>query len=104
VTAEFTRITRAVAEHYGVPYEWLVATRAARGRRWRDPYIVEARHVAMVLIRQLCAASYQQIGRYFHMDHTTVLSGIRRVSAATPRRAEPVMDQLLFPGVVVGHA
>ena len=97
-------IATAVAEHYQVPYDRLVSTRQERGQRWRDPYIVEARQVAMVLIRQIMDASYPRIGRFFHMDHTTVVAGIRRIMSSLPEQAEPIVDRMLFPGSVVGHA
>jgi chromosomal replication initiator protein len=45
----------------------------------RNPRIVQARHIAIYLCRQLTDASLSQLGRSFERDHSTVLSSIRRV-------------------------
>ena len=47
--------------------------------RVRDQHVVDARHVAMWLSRQLTGQSLSGIGRYFNRDHSTVANGIRRV-------------------------
>jgi chromosomal replication initiation ATPase DnaA len=103
---EMKLITLAVAQHYGVPYERMVATRVQRERKWKNPYLVEARSVAMALIRECIKASYPQIARFFHMDHTTIMAACERISARVPSRAETVVDRMLFAANSphVGHA
>lgn len=50
------------------------------GRTTRRPY-VEARSVAMFLVRELCELSYPAIGRIFDRDHTTVQYAVSKISA-----------------------
>jgi chromosomal replication initiator protein len=48
----------------------------------RHKTIALARHVAMYLCKQRLRASYPEIGRAFgNRDHTTVMSGVRKVDA-----------------------
>ncbi|MDQ8729436.1 helix-turn-helix domain-containing protein [Bradyrhizobium sp. LHD-71] len=66
-------ILRAVARHYDVRRDDLLAT-----RRTRD--VVRPRQVAMYLARQLTAKSFPEIARSFRRDHATVIHAARTVS------------------------
>lgn len=59
-----------------------------RGRR-RHPNIVQARHLAMWLARQLTPLSLPQIGRHWDgRDHTTVLHAVRTVAELEGKAAQ----------------
>ena len=45
----------------------------------RTKGLVDARHEAMYLARELTLASFPMIGRAFYRDHTSVLHGVRKV-------------------------
>jgi chromosomal replication initiator protein len=69
-------ITIAVAKHFGM------SVSALKGKS-RQQTIVEARGLAMHLVRRLTDASYAEIGRYFgNRDHTTVLHACRKTAGA----------------------
>ena len=65
-------IVSAVAAHYDLPASELLGPR-------RHARVTEARHVAMALVRKRTAVSLPELGRYFDRDHTTCLSGVRKV-------------------------
>lgn len=66
-------IKKAVCEFYGISSIHLVATR-------RTKAIVEARHMAMYLCRELTPHSYPLIGKFLGgLDHTSVMHGFRKV-------------------------
>jgi chromosomal replication initiator protein len=65
-------IEEVVARRYGVKVEALKEDR-------RQKAVAHARQVAMYLCRKLTKGSYPEIGRHFGKDHTTVLSGVRKV-------------------------
>lgn len=46
----------------------------------RTAYICKARQVAMYLARTLTPRSLPEIGRYMQRDHTTVISGVRKIT------------------------
>jgi len=72
----FRSITLAVARHFALPAGEL------KGKSRRQA-VADARGLAMHLARQLTAASYAQIGRFFgNRDHTTVLHACRKTAAA----------------------
>jgi chromosomal replication initiation ATPase DnaA len=100
------RIANDVARRLGVPYDRVVATRETRQRRYRAPLVVLARQVAMWLARQLLGASYPEVGRFFHVDHTTVISACRRVEATPlPPEVEAIVSTVLFGNAARwGHA
>lgn len=66
-------ILDVVARVYGFTTDDLV--RAGRARP-----IVRARHVAMYLCRQLTKESYLDLAVVFDRDHTSVMSGVDRIS------------------------
>ena len=83
-----TEIIAVVAASYG----FSIADMAGPSRR--EP-LVTARQIAMYLCRTLANLSLPQIGKHLHRDHTTVLSGIRkitRLSKADPQFAHRVAD------------
>lgn len=76
------QIIRACALEYGVRPSYITGP-----RRYRT--LIEPRHVAMFLCRDLTEASYPEIGRAFHRDHTTVINGERRIEQTSgPDTAE----------------
>ncbi len=54
--------------------------------------VVDARHAAMVLAREHTQASYPQLGRYFCVDHSTVINAIRRTIAREVARPDYGQD------------
>jgi len=74
-----TDIVHEVLPHFGLEAEGIDAA-LSRDRHWSH---AAARHVAMWLVRQKTTLSFPEIGREFgNRDHTTVMSGIRRVERA----------------------
>lgn len=76
----FVRILKTVADHYKVDADMLIAP---RDEHYRSRRLNEPRRVAMFLIRELTAASYPEIGRFFHRDHTTVIYACRTAAEET---------------------
>jgi chromosomal replication initiator protein len=75
-------VQRVVGHHFRVTHTELVGKE--RHRR-----IALARHVAMYLCKQMLRCSYPEIGRAFGgRDHTTVMSGVRRVDELRESDAE----------------
>jgi hypothetical protein len=66
------KIIRFVCEYFQFTREELFGKR-------RDYPVVDARHIAMYLIKKHRNFSLPEIGRRLNRDHTTVLAGIRRV-------------------------
>ncbi|MCS0497886.1 DnaA/Hda family protein [Ancylobacter sp. MQZ15Z-1] len=81
-------IMRAVARHYRVSLPDLLSQRRTADLLW-------PRHVAMYLAKELTMRSLPEIGRRCGgRDHTTVLSGVRKVARlveADPDRRDEVM-------------
>jgi hypothetical protein len=74
-----TRILKTVARHHDLTYDDLVGPARCRA-------VASARSMAMYLARQLTDASLYAIGRaYGGRDHTTVMHGVRVVSARLAR-------------------
>lgn len=77
-------IIKTVATYYRVSIKEIYSQR-------RDLYIVRPRQIAMYLAHHLTARSMPDIGRKIGgRDHTTILSGIRRIKDL--RRLDPKMD------------
>lgn len=54
----------------------------------RDPSLVEARHIAMVLAKRFTTASYPHIGRIFGgRDHSTVIHAVQKFEHALAQAA-----------------
>lgn len=66
------RIKLAVAIHFSISIADLDGDN-------RLKTIALARHVAMYLIRQHTRASYPEIGRSFHRDHTTIIAAVAKI-------------------------
>lgn len=79
-------IQRAVAEHFGLRVPDLICDR--RGRS-----IMRPRQAAMYLARELTAQTWQQIGRAFRRDHTTVMYGCE-VVAKLIAAGDPIANHL----------
>jgi chromosomal replication initiator protein len=65
-------IEAAACARFGLTLEQL------RGPR-KCLYVVRPRQIVMYLAREMTPLSYPRIGAHFHRDHTTVLSGERRI-------------------------
>ena len=66
-------ISLVVAQHFGVTPEQMVS-------RTRKKKVVEARQIAMYLIKELAAESLARIGAHFgNRDHSTVIHSVRKV-------------------------
>src|SRR5579872_4075520 len=76
-TGPMSQILKATAEAFGVKRDEILSRR-------RHMYLVRARHVAMYLMRETLGASYPVIGRFFAMDHSTVIPAYRGIAAALP--------------------
>lgn len=66
------RIIQVVAEQYRVTPDDLVSPK--RNKEYTQP-----RHIACYLIRDMTGSSFQQIGKAFDRDHTSVMHGIKKV-------------------------
>lgn len=76
------------AKHFGVTPEELVG-------KSQQSHLVEPRHLAMYLCRELTNASYPGIGRIFGRHHTSVFHAIRKqVSPQGPEISE-IRNQLI---------
>lgn len=67
-------IQQIVAEHYGCKLTDMAGHRRAR-------IVSVPRMVAMYLCRKLTNTSFNTLGFIFNKDHTTIMSGIKRVTA-----------------------
>jgi len=88
---EMASVMDAVVAESGIPKDLLIGPRRTRG-------LVEVRHIAMKLIRDLCPhKSYPQIGRFMQRDHTGVLHGCRRAAhwIATDRECRELYRRAL---------
>ncbi len=65
-------IIRVVAEYYNM-------TEAQLKSKVRTSQIALARQIAMYLSRQILNTPYQEIGRQFGKDHTTVLANVNKI-------------------------
>jgi chromosomal replication initiator protein len=66
------RILKYVARHRDVPFTWLLSDT-------RQKQVVLARHMAMWIASVLTERSLSEIGMRCNRDHTTVLSGLKRI-------------------------
>jgi chromosomal replication initiation ATPase DnaA len=71
-TPSLRDIEAAACARFGLTVEQL------RGPR-RNIYVARPRQIVMYLAREMTPLSYPRIGAHFHRDHTTVLSGERRI-------------------------
>ena len=71
-TPSLRDIEAAVCARFGLTAEILRGPKKHRG-------IARPRQIVMFLAREMTPLSYPQIGAHFHRDHTTVLSGERRI-------------------------
>lgn len=75
------RAVRLIARIWGVSVDDIMGPS-------RTKHIVAARHAAFYMAAKLTKWSLPKIGRAFDgKDHTTVLYGVRKIVAATPRRS-----------------
>ncbi len=82
-------IIRIVAEYYNM-------TEAQLKSKVRTSQIALARQIAMYLSRSILNTPYQEIGRQFGKDHTTVLANVNKIgnSITTDSNLKKVIDEL----------
>ena len=84
----FQQVIHTVGEFYDIHRIHMTARR-------RVARFVRARHVVMYLTRELTEMSMPQIGfRLGGRDHTTVLHGVRKISAAIAAGTEPLTSDV----------
>jgi chromosomal replication initiation ATPase DnaA len=72
LTPSLRDIEAAACARFGLTPEMLHGPSRCRG-------IARPRQIVMYLAREMTPLSYPRIGAHFHRDHTTVLSGERRI-------------------------
>jgi chromosomal replication initiator protein len=72
--ADIAGIIRVVAEYYNM-------TEAQLKSKIRTSQIALARQIAMYLARSILNTPYQEIGRQFGKDHTTVLANVNKIQS-----------------------
>ena len=60
----------------------------------RTSQIALARQIAMYLTREVLSVPYQEIGRYFNKDHSTVLSNCKKIEEI--RKKDEVLNKVLL--------
>jgi hypothetical protein len=72
-----SRIINCTADHFGFTAD------ALRGPV-RDASMVNARHIAMYLAREITLQGWIRLGRHFGKDHTSVIHAHKRITDALP--------------------
>ena len=85
---ETPRLTVAAIQDR-VAKRWQVSRREMVSNR-RPTGIIQSRHVAMYLARELTTKTLPQIARAFNRDHTTVLMAVRKIERL--RQQDPKLD------------
>jgi chromosomal replication initiator protein len=82
-------IIKAVADYYSL-------TEAQIKSKVRTSQIALARQIAMYLCRSILSTPYQEIGRQFGKDHTTVLANVSKIQSSlnTDASLKKAMDEL----------
>ncbi len=65
-------IVNTVADYYELYPEKLFLKTRTRS-------VVKARQVSMYIIREITGKPFQEVGRYFNLDHATVLHSVKTV-------------------------
>ena len=60
----------------------------------KNKSIVEARQVAMYLIREMTSLSLPDIAEEFGKNHTTVIHSLRRINQELPNTANGLQDNI----------
>ena len=90
-------ILGACADFYGVPISSLFAEA-------RSKDIVKTRQIAMYLAKELTARSLPDIGRQIGgRDHTTILHGVRKITALIERDPSLAAEVATIRGRIVGR-
>ena len=80
-------IISQVCKFYSMEEDVLRGTNKSKG-------ITEARQVATYLVRKLTNLSLPDIGKEFNRDHSTILSGIRKVEVALKNGDQQLQDNI----------
>lgn len=78
-TPEF--IIMQVCKHYSIDLETLQS-------KQRRKVVVEARRVAILLLRKMTTLSFQDIGKMFDRDHATIVNAFRKVETELQKNTE----------------
>lgn len=88
-TGKANRIIQRVAEYFDVSVEEMKS-------KSRSMQLVQARKVAMYLIRHLTSHTLCMIGSFFNRTHATVITSIEYVDDV---RSNPIIDQSISDAV-----
>lgn len=86
LSARARQLVDETAQRYGFEFADLIAPH-------RGADVVEARHVAMYVLRIGLQLSYPRVGQIFKRDHTTAIAGIKKVEAKPHLKA--LADQII---------
>lgn len=53
----------------------------------RDESVIPARHIAMMMSRNLTGASFTEIGKQFRRDHSTIIDAVRNAEKLIEKNA-----------------
>lgn len=67
-----TKIVNSAAEKYGIPADDILGKK-------RTKEIVRARHMAVYVMRKLADMSFNDIGKFFNRDHSTIMSSVEKI-------------------------
>ncbi len=81
------KINFVVSDHYGVPIEELA------GSSQKQDFVL-ARQIAMYLYRDKLNLPYAKIGSFFNRDHSTAMSGIKRIEKEVERGNQEILSAL----------
>ncbi len=84
-TLTHEKIIRRIADHFGIRPEDI--TGKSQTREFAQP-----RQIAMYFCRTLLNTPYQQLGRLFNRDHSTVISSVAQVEAAAAAKEQPYAE------------
>jgi chromosomal replication initiator protein len=62
----------------------------------RKPRVSEARGIAMVLVRELCHASYAEVSDYFNRDHSTVIFNCKKIEKLRNNKYKSYLNNVMI--------
>lgn len=89
------KIIRRIADHFGIRPEDI--TGKSQTREFAQP-----RQIAMYFCRSLLNTPYQQLGRLFNRDHSTVISSVAQVETAAKAKQQPYAEAVALLTRVLG--
>ena len=67
-----TKIVNSAAEKYGIPADDILGKK-------RSKEIVWARHMSVYVMRKLADMSFNDIGKFFNRDHSTIMASVEKI-------------------------